>query len=818
MCDEGVVLGSAVLAVQCAVVACCVCLLTPATEDAYSARDGAKLSRATGGSESGSTLRAARSPARTGSKRLQVISSDDPSIELAGTQLEVSERRDELHTVRHTIAGHTHAWYCCLGCLLGFVGFGLTLMSAIADVCHNPEGTREEGVLPRWPSTVSEINSDFSSGRGRLFFGFMLVSSAFLFAARMPTALDSPLFESELWKLGVAVQGSVDKRDDKWRVIPLPDKFLLHFRSLTAPVGAVFVALCPTVNFWSAHHAGQEVVRSVHLVAAAFLFLGGTGAEVWRLVRLHAAWKRKDAFTRAHCARCIDSCRSREEQSASKETGRTTQQFFLNEKILSSQLPGKHQPTGPIRPFLVLCLCLNILAIAPDLHAEHGVSKDTIVAKRGEIVLSPTATGYCPGREFRYASISTHAQCERASELLSADYTSRPDLLGRYAEEQVWSQGSPQAHATPTESNASRACYVSFADVESAGMGAQLESDLLDRTRAVEPEQYATEGGCAVLANFEANASACVPMDGLTCRSKIILPRVVALCVCVPQDCQGEDCECRWANAAKSSLRLRIFILESSLTILLLFNYMTIALEHEIQLAEAEIDEDAVPHPSHYASGTYLGYRGFTYTRMAVLGLVCVYQYGVDHVRVVAAAALYIGPAQSIFSMIVVTLVIALLSTCLLSSHCVSEAGRYQFLHVLRALLMSCVFLAIDVAQSVFIAIRREQDEHDEYDRQGSFAEWVVDLLLARSRFARMLAHAFCDGEGSEDLVFGAVFSLERCFALVITVVVVADAADKFRVVARCCGRKCEGGAGSYERAAPSDDGVAAGASLEVAP
>ena len=791
--DERLVLGSVLLAIQGAVVACGVCLLTPAFEDAHS---GAKLARSTRPARGfGSSRTLAETPSPGRKRRLQVISTDDPSIALTGTQLEVSELSDELEAVRHTIAGHAHAWYCCLGCLLGFVGFGLTLMSAIADVCHNPEGTREDGVLPRWPSTVSEINSDFSSGRGRLFFGFMLVSSAFLFAAHMPTALDTPLFESELWKLGVAVR--VDKSDEKWRTIPLPDKFLLHFRSLTAPVGAVFVALCPTVNFWSAHHAGQEVVRNVHLVAAAFLFLGGTGAEAWRLVRLHAAWKWKNAFTQT----CV--C------GLSTKTGRTTQQFFLNEKTLSSQLQGKHQPVGPIRPFLVLCLCLNILAIAPDLKQEHGVSKDAIVAKAGEIILSPTATGYCPGRAFQYASISTQAQCEQAAAVLSEDYALRPDLLGRYAEQPSWTQGSPQTYAAPTESNASRACYVNFADVESAGMGAQLKSGLLDRTRAA---QFAAEGACAILSNFEANASACVPMDGLTCRSKIILPRVIALCVCVPENCQGEGCECRWANSAKSSLRLRIFILESSLTILLLFNYMTIALEHEIQIVEAQIDEDAVPHAMHSAHGPYVcGCRGLTYTRVAVLGVVWALRFGVRHVAVMAAAARFMDPAQSIFSLILVTLVVGLLSTCLLSSHCVSEAGRYQFLHALRALLMASVCLAIDAAQSVFIEIRQEQEPVPD-DCHHSFVHGIVDTSLAR-----MLAGALRHREeynASEDLVFGVVFSLERCIALAITVVVVADAGDKFpavanfcdriRNVAKWCGWK-QNCTGKYERAAPSE-------------
>lgn len=551
---------------------------------------------------------------------------EDASIDLSGTELNVAESRDDLYTVRRSIAGRTHAWYCCLGCMLGFVGFGLTLISAIADVCDNPEGGQEDGVLPRWPSTVSEINSDFGSGRGRLFFGFMLATSGFLFAAQMPTSLDTPRFENELFTLGAAVRDeSGNASDGKWRELRLPDKYLLHFRSMTTPLGSLFVALCPTVNFWSAHHAGQEVVRSVHLVAAGFLFLGGTGTELWRLSRLHGIWKWKDAFS-THCTQCS--------RQTGPKTGRTTRQFFLNETIVASQLPGKQQPVGPIRPFLVLCLCLNMLAIIPDLYRD-STAKPVIVAFSGDIILSPTATGYCPGHEFRYAKISTHEQCESVSELLSHQFDPRPDPQSSdlYDEKKVWMQGRRQRgnHThIEYETNASKACYVDFADVDSAGTGARVERGLLLRTRTGEPAQYSTEGACAVLSNFEANATSCVPVSDLTCRSKIILPRVIALCVCVPEDCQEEvDCQsqCRWGDTSKSSLRLRIFILESSLTILLLFNYITIALEHEIQAVEAQIDPDSVPRSMHLRDHTFVWYHGFTYTRLISFAVVCILHY-----------------------------------------------------------------------------------------------------------------------------------------------------------------------------------------------
>ena len=78
-------------------------------------------------------------------ERVQVVATEGIGIDLHGSELQIEERQGDLHSARRSVAGRTHAWYCCLGCLLGFVGFGLTLMSAIADVCDNPEGSQEEG-------------------------------------------------------------------------------------------------------------------------------------------------------------------------------------------------------------------------------------------------------------------------------------------------------------------------------------------------------------------------------------------------------------------------------------------------------------------------------------------------------------------------------------------------------------------------------------------------------------------------------------------------------------------------------------------------
>ena len=99
------------------------------------------------------------------------------------------EHEDELaiHAVQAVLAG-----------LLGFTGFALTLLAAADEACgivNNPEVGYRDGVLTRWPSTISELNSDWASARGRLFFGFMLVTSGLLYLSRMPDELDRLPFE-----------------------------------------------------------------------------------------------------------------------------------------------------------------------------------------------------------------------------------------------------------------------------------------------------------------------------------------------------------------------------------------------------------------------------------------------------------------------------------------------------------------------------------------------------------------------------------------------------------------------------------------------
>ena len=84
--------------------------------------------------------------------------------------------------LRHTYSANTtpedlQAAYCFLACVLGLLGYWLTLIAAKGDLCDdaNAESQQATGdragsdlhaheTLVRWPSTVSELNSDVNTG------------------------------------------------------------------------------------------------------------------------------------------------------------------------------------------------------------------------------------------------------------------------------------------------------------------------------------------------------------------------------------------------------------------------------------------------------------------------------------------------------------------------------------------------------------------------------------------------------------------------------------------------------------------------------
>ena len=115
----------------------------------------------------------------------------------------------------------------------------------------------------------------------------------------------------------------------------------------------------------------------MHLVAAGCLFVGGgfTEAltEALRLCDLFRTW--------------------------ASVPGRNLRKVFRNDPVM---ITGQgHAAIGPILPFLIICLLMNLLVIgrhglADTACSVRGVHSecDLMVAQRGEVLFSPVAAAY----------------------------------------------------------------------------------------------------------------------------------------------------------------------------------------------------------------------------------------------------------------------------------------------------------------------------------------------------------------------------------------------------------------------------------------
>ena len=128
-------------------------------------------------------------------------------------------KADQLDPAQVALPGsELHVTYTVIACAAGCGGFALTVVAAYVDLCN-----ADNDQFQRWPSTVSELNSDFRTGRGRIFFGSMLMTSVFLLAAKVPYRVD-PLRSDALteWARSVGVpDDKIAKAKDKDELITL---------------------------------------------------------------------------------------------------------------------------------------------------------------------------------------------------------------------------------------------------------------------------------------------------------------------------------------------------------------------------------------------------------------------------------------------------------------------------------------------------------------------------------------------------------------------------------------------------------------------
>ena len=370
----------------------------------------------------------------------------------AASQLPPQPQPGSIAEHRRLAGSHSpYILYCFTAAVLGFAGFWLTLVASYAEVCavvEDPSATySSRGTLTHWPSTISELNSDWKSARGRLFFGFMLATSALLFASRMPYELDTlPLEELAFKETGATpdarsepqhvccladcgtrcdwtcaqacgngrvyaqhVGGRLaDPRLGQFRTVeeePLCcagtacasiERNLVFLRSMLAPLGVLFVALCPTLNFWSEHLPGGDVVRKVHLAAAAALFAGGTITETTRIYFLWCE-SRAAGIRNGHPDVHSSSC-----------------------WIFIQGTDQEPHGIGPVRPWLCFCLVVGLIAAGTSLHESGSMERGafSLRVERGDVLLSPVKTAYCPQPDFAYLEVETLDECNRATDRL----------------------------------------------------------------------------------------------------------------------------------------------------------------------------------------------------------------------------------------------------------------------------------------------------------------------------------------------------------------------------------------------------------------
>jgi hypothetical protein len=597
------------------------------------------------------------------------------------------------------------AGQCVAGGLLGFLGFGLTVLAASKEACgivNDPDSGYAEGTLTRWPSTVSELNSDWQSARGRLFFGFMLVTAGLLYLSRMPDHLDRLPFERHPGRLNE--RGSSDRvfcladcgpgcetfpcvscfswwrrRRDSGSATPLLadqrqrnaaprrsspvccvgpvgdviEHYLQQFRLIVAPLGIVFVALCPTNNYWTQRKPGSDLVKDVHLSAAFLLFVGGTVTELMRIYFLwcesRADRLRQDRPTEEDDQR-YTSCRR-----FVSDPNRSTEETDIPEARQSAivrALAPVPEGIGPLRPWLMLCCSVGLIGSIWSCSKEITMHEDEMQVVRGDVVLSPIGTAFCPAPQFQYAQVhSTRAMNQTLARLMLP--------WVRDSELEPWVRPQPRPNAAgcaprpaadcapfadghllkPSEPGFEKQCKKMNPDCvfeaavaggrrarcsHSADSGAipsgnateacflfeasRVKEDEIEKLQGrckmetASPDEYLTDSTnlwnvttyneaerrcsphCRQADSVHRDRCAMINENGkgqlinFNCANQVIVPEFMAICICSPTDDQIDTCN--WNDPKPAPFRVQVFIQESFLAVILLLNYLAIAIEY----------------------------------------------------------------------------------------------------------------------------------------------------------------------------------------------------------------------------------------------
>ena len=458
--------------------------------------------------------------------------------------------------------------YCLMACAFGLVGFSLTLYSANKDLCpENYPNELTSKSLTRWPSTVSELNSDWSTGRGRLFFSFMLVTSVMLLAAKVPYTLEGH---------DVSNQHNVDVGKVCCFGCWVKTGTFKLGRVFVVPLGLMFVAFCPTQNYWSNHQPGEAVVKSVHLASAGLLFVVGSLIEIHRAAHLLIFFERTAATTASRpdpqgpCSRCCQ----------------------ISWTMLKDDRRGA-------RAVIAWILVVGLLTIIPSFWKTHH-DEMTMASTKGDILFSPAGTDYCPGPVYKFAdmaenSLQTYARLtETPRSMRNAVYdqlTCQKSCAGKNQGIKDHSSNvnaQLKCHATCGIQPVQDASTRIFADTNNRSAGCFISSTYLEsgsfqvdfKTRQNNILQNAAELKDEILKKGFWNASKL----NLSCIKTRVLPKFIALCVCAEPDFEASalgERVCTWTNPGNAEDRIRLFMQEVFLAIALLANFAIIALEFQ---------------------------------------------------------------------------------------------------------------------------------------------------------------------------------------------------------------------------------------------
>lgn len=200
----------------------------------------------------------------------------------------------------------------------------------------------------------------------------------------------------------------------------------------------------------------------MHLTAAAALFAGGTISESLRgecngrdfaathFAKLSALKTLDRVASAVYFLWCQSRAQAIRVRGDSDDTRRHSCRRFVHHPLLPDEgtagaaaagLLEKPEALGAIRPWLTFCMLVGLVGAGLSLSQENEMQKYRLRAPRGDVLLSPVATAFCPQPDFKYLHVSTVKECHRATARLRTRWNVTMYTGGGQAEEKARQDG-----------------------------------------------------------------------------------------------------------------------------------------------------------------------------------------------------------------------------------------------------------------------------------------------------------------------------------------------------------------------------------------